>query len=125
MKLEDAIVQALVDANVGQIGKTVFHTHMPANVLRGVLVLARVPIMIDKYTTTRKGDFQVVARAATILDAHELALQAVAALTTEGATIGEVRFHFIKPEHEPLVFQRTEGSQFEASVNYNFAANWE
>jgi hypothetical protein len=54
-----------------------------------------------------------------------LAEQLMPVLMTEGAKHGEVRFLFIKPEHDPLVFPRTEGGQFEASVNYNFAANWE
>uniref|UniRef100_A0AAU6W111 Uncharacterized protein n=1 Tax=Pseudomonas phage Nican01 TaxID=3138540 RepID=A0AAU6W111_9CAUD len=125
MKLEESIVATIQQAGLGQPGKTLFHTHMPASVNKGIMVMARVPVMIDPYTGLRKGTFQVVVRAATIVEAHALAVQIMPVLTTEGAKRGEVRFLFIKPEHDPLVFPRTEGGQFEASVNYNFAANWE
>lgn len=125
MKLEDAVVAIIQQAGLGVPGKTLFHTHMPANVPKGILVMARVPVMIDKYTGLRKGPFQVIVRAATIVEAHALATQLMSALATEGKRQGPVRFLFIKPEHDPLVFPRTEGGQFEASVNYTFAANWE
>lgn len=125
MKLEDAVVARIQQSGLGIPGKTLFHTHMPAGHTRGILVMARVPVMIDPYTKLRKGTFQVIVRAATIPDASALAVQLMSALTTEGAKQGAVRFLFIKPEHDPLVFPRTEGGQFEASVNYNFAANWE
>lgn len=125
MKLEDAVVARIQQSGLGIPGKTLFHTHMPAGVGKGVLVMARVPVMIDPYTNLRKGTFQVIVRAATILDASALAVQLMQVLTTEGAKQGPVRFLFIKPEHDPLMFPRTEGGQFEASVNYNFAANWE
>lgn len=125
MKFEDSIVLQIADQGLGIPGQSLFHSHMPAGTGKGILVMARVPVMIDMYTGLRKGTFQVVCRAPTILEAHELSTQVMAVLTTEGAKLGEVNFFFIKPEHEPLVFPRTEGSQFEASVNYNFAANWE
>ncbi|ATW57955.1 hypothetical protein CNR34_00022 [Pseudomonas phage nickie] len=125
MKLESAIVALIQQSGLGIPGKNLFHTHMPAGNAKGILVMARVPVMIDPYTDLRKGTFQVIVRAANILDASGLATQLMPVLTTEGARQGGVRFLFIKPEHDPLVFPRTEGGQFEASVNYNFAANWE
>ena len=125
MKLEETLVAIIQASGLGIPGKTLFHTHMPAGIGAGILVMARVPVMIDPYTDLRKGTFQVIVRAATIQAASGLAEQLMPVLMTEGAKHGEVRFLFIKPEHDPLVFPRTEGGQFEASVNYNFAANWE
>lgn len=125
MKLEEALIATIKDAGLGVIGTTLFQSHMPAECKAGILVLARVPIMIDPYTGLRKGPFQVIVRAPKITEAHQKATLVMKALMTEGTQKGGVTFKFIKPEHEPLVFPRTEGSQFEASVNYNFAASWE
>lgn len=125
MKLEEAIVSMIQTAGLGTVGVSLFHSHMPAQVLNGVLVMTRVPIANDPYSGLRKGPFQVVVRSQDLEEAHNKASQIMKALTTDGVTVGEVSFLFIKPAHEPLVFPRTEGSLFEASVNYNFAANWE
>ena len=125
MKLEEALVAIIKDAGLGVVGSSLFQSHMPAECKAGALVLTRVGIMVDPYTGLRKGPFQVIVRAGTIVEAHTRASAIIKALTTEGTTKGGVTFKFIKPEHEPLVFPRTEGSQFEASVNYNFAASWE
>jgi hypothetical protein len=125
MKLQEAVVATIQQAGLGIPGRTLFHTHMPAGINTGILVMARVPVGIDPYHGLKKGTFQVIVRAATIDAAYNLANDLMPVLTTEGAVRGEVNFRFIKPEHDPLVFPRTEGGQFEASVNYNFAANWE
>lgn len=125
MKLEEALIAIIKDAGLGVIGKTLFQSHMPAECKEGALVLTRVGVMIDPYTGLRKGPFQVIVRAGSIVTAHDRASAIMKALMTEGTTKGGVRFQFIKPEHEPLVFPRTEGASFEASVNYNFAASWE
>lgn len=125
MKLETAVVGVIELAGKGISGKTLFHTHMPAGKGEGVLVLSRVPVSIDPYTGLKKGTFQVITRSTNVLTSHSLAVEIMKVLETEGAKHGEVDFKFIKPQHEPLVFPRTDGGQFEASVNYNFAANWE
>lgn len=125
MILEDAIV-ARIAANVPGliIGKSLFHSHMPAETNAGVLVMTRVPIEVDPYTGVRKGTFQVICRDLKIADAHNRATTIMKAIVSEGVQQGLVRFMFIKPVHEPLVFPRTPGGQFEAAVNYNFAADW-
>lgn len=125
MILEDAIV-ARIAANVPGLilGKSLFHSHMPAEAKQGVLVMTRVPIGVDPYHGVRKGTFQVICRDLKIVDAHDRATAIMKAIVSEGVVQGGVRFMFIKPAHEPLVFPRTEGGQFEASVNYNFAADW-
>ncbi|MEG0062980.1 MAG: minor capsid protein [Pseudomonas sp.] len=125
MKLEDALIKRIADAGLGVPGKNLFHSHMPAKVNAGTLVLTRVPIVVDPYTGMRKGPFQVICRDLEIELAHNKASQLMKALVSEGVTVGGVRFLFIKANNEPLVFPRTEGAQFEAAVNYNFAANWE
>lgn len=125
MKLETALVNIIQAAGHGQIGRTLFHTHMPAQVTEGTLVLTRVAIFKDPFTGLRKGPFQVVCRAATPEAAHGKAVAIIDALRTEGAVLNEVDFKFIFPINEPLVYPRTDGGQFEASVNYQFAAYWE
>ncbi len=125
MTLEDAISFMIRDAGLGVIGKTLFHSHMPAEIKTGTLVMTRVPIEIDPYTGLRKGPFQVVCRDKTIVGAHTQARSILKALTTEGIKLYGVDFKFIKAANEPLVFPRTEGAQFEAAVNYNFAGYWE
>jgi hypothetical protein len=126
VKLEAALI-ARIQAGLPELvpGKSLFHSHMPSEVKEGTLVMTRVPIVIDPYTGLRKGPFQVVCRSSTIEGAHDRASAIMKILATEGARQGEVNFKFIKPANEPLVFPRTDGGQFEASVNYNFAANWE
>lgn len=125
MKLEDALIQRIAESGLGIPGRTLFHSHMPAEIKVGTLVMARVPVMIDPYTGMRKGPFQVICRDVEIDLAHNKATQLMSVLVSEGVTVGGVRFLFIKANNEPLVFPRTEGAQFEAAVNYNFAANWE
>lgn len=125
MKLEDALVQRIAEAGLGIPGRTLFHSHMPAEVKVGTLVMARVPVTIDPYTGMRKGPFQVICRDLEIDLAHDRASLIIKAMVSEGVTVGGVKFLFIKASNEPLVFPRTEGAQFEAAVNYNFAANWE
>jgi hypothetical protein len=98
---------------------------MPAELNIGILVMTRVQILVDPYTGMRKGTFQVICRDLEIVPAHDRATSLIKAIVTEGVKVGEVTFNFIKPQHEPLVFPRTEGAQFEAAVNFNFAAHWE
>lgn len=126
MKFEDSLIQHISALYPSLVpGSTLFHSHMPADIKSGVLVMARVPIEIDLYTGMRKGTFQVVCRDIKITLAHDKATAIMKAIASEGVVVGGVDFRFIKPQHEPLVFPRTEGAQFEAAVNYTFAAHWE
>lgn len=126
MKFEDALVEHIASVLPDLIPrKTLFHSHMPADVKSGVLVMARVPVPIDLYSGMRKGSFQIVCRDLKIVLAHDLATSVMKAIASEGVIVGGVDFKYIKPQHEPLVFPRTEGAQFEAAVNYLFAAHWE
>jgi hypothetical protein len=126
MKLEDAVV-ALIGTRVAGFtqGVNLFHSHMPAQITDGTLILTRVPIYPDAYNGMRKGTFQVIVRGTDLVAAHDKASAIAKALRGEGAVAGDVKFLFIFPENEPLVFPRTEGSLFEASVNFQFAAHWE
>ena len=126
MKLEDALVAHFAAKVPGLLpGKTLFHSHMPGEVVVGTLIMARVPIMKDLYSGMRKGTFQVICRDLKIALAHDRASAIMKAVESEGVIVGGVNFRFIKPQHEPLAFPRTDGAQFEASVNYTFAAHWE
>lgn len=127
MKLEDALVLLLREVRMTPVivpGKNLFHSFMPSEVEAGTLILTRVPIMIDPYHGLRKGTFQVICRNKNLVAAHDAATTILNGIVNEGVTKGGVNFRFIKALNEPLVFPRTEGGQFEASVNYNFAASW-
>lgn len=126
MKLEDAITKLIMERVPGhEEGVNLFHTHMPAQVTKGALILTRVPITNDPYTRMRKGTFQVILRGTDVVAIHDKASEIAKALRSEGAVAGGVTFNFIFPINEPLAFPRTEGSLFEASVNFQFAAHWE
>lgn len=126
MKLLEAIVQFIQANGLGVPGKDLFRGYMPAQVLEGTVVLARVAIDDDPYSGIKKGPFQVVTRAATGDLAYAKAAAIKKLLRLEGAVIGEVSFKFITPKHEPIVYPRADGGQYEASVNYQFVAdNWE
>lgn len=125
MKLEVAILELIRLAGLGVVGTDLFHSHMPAQVKVGTLVLTRVPIDNDPYTRMRKGTFQLICRAPGLEAAHDKASAIAKALRSEGAVALGVKFNFIFPINEPLVFPRTEGSLFEASVNFQIAAHWE
>lgn len=126
MKLEEALIKRLSEAGIGLVpGRNLFHSHMPSEINTGVLVLTRVPLEVDPYTGMRKGPFQVICRDLDLEAAHNRATQIMKAMVSEGVTVGDVKFLFIKANNEPLVFPRTEGAQFEAAVNYNISATWE
>lgn len=125
MKLLNALVGELARLKLGTPGKDLFHSFMPAQIKTGTLVLTRVAINVDRYTSQQKGPFQVICRGPTPEAVHGKASEIAKALKRERAVVGEVSFQFICPEHEPFVYPRTEGGQYEASVNYSFVASWE
>ena len=124
--LLQAILLHLESNGLGVRGKTLFRGYMPAEVEVGSVVLVRTTIDEDPYTGIRKGSFQVVCRADTGDEAGDQAVAIKRVLRLKGVEIGGVRFKFIQPKHDPLVYPRSDGGQFEASVNYQFVAdNWE
>lgn len=126
MKLLQALVDFIQAQGLGTPGKDLFRGFMPAQVETGTVILARVQIDDDPYCRVKKGTFQVVTRAATGDLAYDKAVAIKKVLRLEGADMGGVSFKFILPKHDPLVFPRTDGGQYEASVNYQFVAdNWE
>jgi len=126
MKLQQAIVDYLQAQGLGTTGKDLFRAHMPAKVVSGSLVLTRTMIDDDPYSRLKKGSIQIISRDATADLAYERAAAIKSVLRLQGVVMGEVSFKFIIPKHEPLVFPRTDGGEFEASVNYQFVAdNWE
>jgi hypothetical protein len=126
MKLLEAITGYIQAQGLGTQGVDLFYGYMPAEIDSGSVVLARVMIDIDPYTGINKGTFQVVSRAMKSAQAYDRAAAIKKVLRLEGAELGGVKFKFILPKHEPLVFPRTDGGQYEASVNYQFVAdNWE
>lgn len=126
MILTKTIVAYLHDRGHGEPGLDLFYGFMPHQVTAGSVVLARSAIEIEPYTGIRKGTFQVVTRDATSDLAYNKAAAIAKVLRLEGAVIGALSFKFILPKHDPLVYPRSDGGLFEASVNYQFSAdNWE
>lgn len=124
------IANVLAAANVGEIGKTLFAHRMPAEVTKGVLVLA--PLAGDEIDHElpgwRRGRFQIIARARTPLEATMLALQATLALTwhktrilPEAPPFPAVEVRYLRPMHDPAVYPKSEGNLVEASVNFETA----
>ena len=64
----------------------------------------------------RRGSFQVIARSAT----HEGAANSVIDAMPTGGQIGDMLFRVLHPEHEPLLYPRSDGNSIEASVNFKF-----
>lgn len=126
MMLTMIVATYLRDIGQGELGNTLFYGFMPHQIPTGSVVLCRTPIEEDAYTGLRKGTFQVVTRDATADLAYNKAAAIRRVLRLEGADIGNVSFKFILPRHDPLVYPRSDGGLFEASVNYQFSAdNWE
>lgn len=126
MNLEKAVCQFLHEKGAGVPGKTLFYGHMPHQIKSGVVVLVRVPPNDDPYTRIRKGTFQVVVRDEIRDAAYDKAVSIKKLLRLEGGVVGGMSFKFILPKHDPLVYPRSDGGLFEASVNYQFTAdNWE
>lgn len=126
MKLLQAITDFIQAQGLGTPGVDLFYGFMPSEINVGTVVLARVMIDDDPYTRIKKGTFQVVCRGRNSAEAHDKAAAIKKVLRLEGVEIGGVSFKHAYPKHEPLVFPRTDGGQYEASVNYQFVAdNWE
>lgn len=67
----------------------------------------------------RRGSFQVIARSATHEGARAAANSVIDAMPT-GGQIGDMLFRVLHPEHEPLLYPRSDGNSIEASVNFKF-----
>lgn len=115
------ILEHLQAQGLGEIGKTLFRHKMPHEVPAGLLLASQTPIQIHPYLeAVRKGSFQVIARGATEDEVEQRLNQVSEILSVQGLVLGGMRFFYIRPEHEPLIFPRSESDFVEASVDFAF-----
>ncbi len=127
MKLE-MLAQVLVDADLGEIGQTIFVHHMPETLNQGVLL--RTPLVgtpVDHYLPGYyKGRVQAIVRAITQTAGDELAIAVIKALQTLGGTTltdaetdTSLKINYLRPDTLPIVFPRSEGNLKEWSINFD------
>lgn len=116
------LLDFLVDEGHGTPGIDLFRDFLPSDIERGVVILSMTPTPINPYHTARTGEFQIVGRD-TDSDRLLEKMEGVSNAFTNrsGLTLGNMKFHFIKPEHEPLMFPKTEADVQEASVSFAFS----
>lgn len=119
MNIEN-VVDFLAANGVGVKGKTLFGRSLPASAKSAVLVIANSRINRHPYQKGRRdGTFQVIVRGITYSEIESKAESIMTLLDGEGITMGSDHFLSIYPQHEPMIYPRSEGGLLEASVNYN------
>lgn len=116
----DPVLVFLQSRGHGQIGKTLFRDHLPADAAVGVVVTSQTAVLIDPYTQARKGRLQIVARN-TATDAARARMESIIeSFGFGGHRLGNMKFFYIKAGQEPLVYPRAAGG-YEASAYFDFA----
>ena len=115
-----ALVGFLQDEGFGEAGEDIFAFFMPADKEGLLLLPSQMPIREDRYAPDKRtGDFRLIARAEDWDTPARLLTEVSAALRGEGLTIGNMRFFYIQPSGEPLIYPKSDGDLVEASVSYN------
>ncbi len=117
----DPLLDHLEANGIGVPGVTLFRDSLPADLDTGYLLVIQTETRIDAYTSTRRGRIQLVTRAKSKDQARAMAVSAAEQLELRSETLGNMKFLFLRQRTEPLVYPRTEGGQFEASINLEFA----
>lgn len=119
----EPIVDHLVANGIGRKGVDIFGHSFPATVVNGVLVVSNSPIKRHAYQKGRRdGSIQILVRGVNYNDIQVKAESIANLLDAEGLVLGGIKFLNINPTDDPLVYPRSEGSQLEASVNFNFTS---
>ena len=117
------IADYLQSNGVGITGANVdgiFVYSMPEDAVPAVLLLDPpdgVPIdheLPDYYKTT----FQIVVRHTEHQEGRALADEVSDVLNFENRAIGDFRFNYIRPKHQPYVFPGSKGEFLEFSINF-------
>ena len=98
-----------------------FVRQFPGTIDEGILVLddnLDFDLDIDGYV---RGHYQVVVRSTEQQEALEKALLLTPTLKFRNKTVGGIYFQLSNPLHYPMVYPRTDGDYFEASVNFDVA----
>ena len=128
----EQVANLMVANGVGRLGRDVFVHAMPETVTQGWLILGKLDLLdIDwDLPTLRKEGFQILARHPSPLEAEKMAMRAARAvsfhqwrdLPPAGSAESSIRALYIRPRHDPIVFPRSEGDIYEASVNFEFVS---
>lgn len=119
MNPEELLVH-MQDLGLGVIGQDLFRHHMPEKVSSGLLLTIQTPTSVNPYAIGyRKGQIQLVARAKTADQATAKANDTIKTLSGEGLDLPSVKVLRLYPRHEPLLYPKSEGALYEASVNFD------
>lgn len=110
------------DQGIGVIGQDLFREHLPKEVKSGVAIYCMSPTPIDAYTKVVKGSFQAVVRSANHQELSEKSNLVINVFRGgNGLVLADMKFFFIRPEHEPLSFPRSDSSYLEATISFEFS----
>lgn len=117
-----AIVKYLDDEGFGIMGQDLFRDNLPDGIYEGLAVFSITPVPIHPYLGISHGIFQIVGRG-TDQDALHIRMKSVsdAFKGGRGLVLDDMKFFFIRPEHEPMFFPRSESDLIEASVSFEFS----
>lgn len=116
------IVTFLRDQNIAQLGSNVYRQMIPANQSPAAGVYTGLDgIRIDhELPNYHNDDLQVIVRADTYDEAYSIAEAVSAALDISEQDVGSLHINYLRPRHLPAVYPRSEGDNYEASVNFDF-----
>lgn len=118
------IVKFLDDEGYGIMGEDLFRDNMPDGVNNGLAVFTMSPVLIHPYLGIGQGSFQIVGRGEDQDELHDRMKSVAGAFGGgKGLELGDIKFHYIRAEHEPLMFPRSESDLVEASVSFAFSFN--
>ena len=119
MNLEELLIH-MQGLGLGTPGQNLFRHQMPEQIQEGLLVTSQVPADIHPYVIQyRKGSIQVIARSPNGDAAITKLNGVVDAISGEGLDLPSARVLRLYPRHEPLLYPKSEGALYEASVNFD------
>lgn len=121
MNYLDQLIAKLEDEDVGKPGVNLFKNSMPHAVTLGIALMGKLQGDMINYELPgyRKTGFQLIVRAKSFSAGEELVQQAVASLTFEQLEIGNIKFNYVRPRHDPVSFPTSDGNNTEFSVNFD------
>lgn len=118
MNLEP-VANELERLGLGEVGRTIFINHYPAEVSEGILIRPRlIGAKIDHYLPGYlKFQFQLIARAPTHAQATTLCIQAAKGLTQRMTELGDWHVNYLRPQHVPVAYPISIGELVECNCD--------
>lgn len=101
--------------------KDAFVNEIPSEAEKAILVFQEAIPVNHEISGYYRGYVQVVVRSDDQEKAETVARDLFEKLNVSSVQIGSTYFSFMRPEHLPLVYPRTGGDLYEASVNFEVA----